>query len=108
MVYSCRFSVFKKFGYTSNCRTAYLSWIASFLPMTNRVSVILNEVKNRTVTKGKPTAEILHFVQNDIFFLLSFFACLMLSLRSRNDDACRRHCEERSNPEMINNYLIKC
>jgi len=55
------------------------------LPMTNRVSVILNEVKNRTVTKGKPTAEILHFVQNDIFFLLSFFACLMLSLGSRND-----------------------
>ena len=33
--------------------------------MTNQVSVILNEVKNRIVTKGKPTAEILHFVQND-------------------------------------------
>jgi len=33
--------------------------------MTNRLSVILNEVKNRIVTKGKPTAEILHFVQND-------------------------------------------
>jgi len=33
--------------------------------MTNRRSVILNEVKNRIVTKGKPTAEILHFVQND-------------------------------------------
>ena len=27
-------------------------------------SVILNEVKNRIVTKGKPTAVILHFVQN--------------------------------------------
>ena len=27
-------------------------------------SVILNEVKNRIATKGKPTAEILHFVQN--------------------------------------------
>ena len=35
------------------------------LLMTNRPSVILNEVKNRIVTKGKPTAEILHFVQND-------------------------------------------
>jgi len=33
--------------------------------MTNRPSVILNEVKNRIVTKGEPTAEILHFVQND-------------------------------------------
>ena len=28
-------------------------------------NVILNEVKNRIATKGKPTAEILHFVQND-------------------------------------------
>ena len=27
--------------------------------------VILNEVKNRIVTKGKLTAEILHFVQDD-------------------------------------------
>jgi len=35
--------------------------------------VILNEVKNRTVTKGKPTAEILHFVQNDIFFSFVIF-----------------------------------
>jgi len=33
-------------------------------------------VKNRIVTKGKPTAEILHFVQNDkgkvAFFLVIF------------------------------------
>ena len=32
--------------------------------MTSRLIVILNEVKNLIVTKGKPTAEILHFVQN--------------------------------------------
>ena len=30
----------------------------------DRPSVILNEVKNRIITKVKPTAEILHFVQN--------------------------------------------
>ena len=42
--------------------------------MTNRPSVILNEVKNRIVTKGKPTAEILHFVQNDIG-KVTFFSC---------------------------------
>ena len=36
------------------------------LAMTNRVTVILNEVKNRIVTKCKPTAEILHFVQNEL------------------------------------------
>ena len=40
--------------------------------MTNRPSVILNEVKNRIATKGKPTAEILHFVQNDIVSLVIF------------------------------------
>ena len=36
--------------------------------------VILNEVKNRIETKGKPTAEILHFVQNDIG-KVTFFSC---------------------------------
>jgi len=34
------------------------------LLMISWLSVILNEVKNRIVTKGKPTAKILHFVQN--------------------------------------------
>jgi len=34
--------------------------------MTREKNVILNEVKNRIETKGKPTAEILHFVQNDM------------------------------------------
>ena len=45
--------------------------------MTKRISVILNEVKNRIVTKGKPTAEILHFVQNVpiIFNQCVCFAC---------------------------------
>ena len=33
--------------------------------MKREKNVILNEVKNRIVTKGKPSAEILHFVQND-------------------------------------------
>jgi len=43
-------------------------------------------VKNRIVTKGKPTAEILHFVQNDIFFFCHFrlFENLF-SLGSTND-----------------------
>ena len=65
--------------------------------MTSRVSVILplppvilNEVKNRIVTKGKPTVEILHFVQNDKIgkdaFSFVIFACLMQSLGYRNDD----------------------
>jgi len=45
-------------------------------------------VKNRIVTKGKPTVEILHFVQNDIFFIV-IFACLMQSLGSTNDEFCK-------------------
>ena len=66
----------------------FVSGLIRKLQMTNRLSVILpflpvicsasetdtlidfhrnvlNEEKNRIVTKGKPTAEILHFVQND-------------------------------------------
>ena len=35
---------------------------------------VLNEVKNRIVTKGKPAAEILHFVQNDMA-KVTFFSC---------------------------------
>jgi len=35
---------------------------------------VLNEVKNRIVIKGKPTAEILHFVQNDRG-KVAFFSC---------------------------------
>jgi len=41
-------------------------------------SVILNEVKNRIVTKGKPTTEILHFVQNDMMGKGAFFVCHFL------------------------------
>ena len=41
--------------------------------MTGYLSVILNEVKNRIVTKGKPTEEILHFVQNDIMGKAAFY-----------------------------------
>jgi len=51
--------------------------------------VILNEVKNRIVTKCKPTAEILHFVQNDkmgkVYFSFVIFCCLFQSLGSTND-----------------------
>ena len=50
---------------------------------------VLNEVKNRIVTKGKPSAEILHFVQNDKIckdaFSFVIFACLMPSLGSTNN-----------------------
>jgi len=35
-----------------------------FFLQSKEPTVILNEVKNRIVTKGKPTAEILHFVLN--------------------------------------------
>ena len=71
---------------TMNCRMASQATNdkSAISHSSHSPTVILNEVKNRIVTKGKPNAEILHFVQNDIFSLV-IFACLMQSLGSAND-----------------------
>ena len=42
------------------------------LLMTNRVSVILNEVKNRIVTKGKPAARFFTSFRMTFFSLVIF------------------------------------
>ena len=55
----------------SNPEASNQAWIASsfLLLMTNRPSVILNEVKNRIETKGKPTQRFF------TSFRMTFFSC---------------------------------
>jgi len=63
---------FSTFAFSLSLLYKNISGSLRKLPTTSQLSiilplpsVILNEVKNRIVTKGKPTAVILHFVQND-------------------------------------------
>ena len=52
---------------------------------------VLNEVKNRIVTKGKPTAEILHFVQNDKYPVRHCETPMKTSFQTGENDKQRKH-----------------